>query len=1285
MTPQELFESALEYHKGSDTTPKNYKKAYELFHEAAVAGHSGAQAYLGRMLCMGEGVERNYEEAVKWLLPAAEAGEADAQNRLTPRYILGEGVEKNKEKAFIWAVKAADQGHAKAMSNLAAFYKMGWVIEQDSTMAYRWYEKAAEAGNHKAMALAGDLLNEGKGIERNPMKARQWYKKALKYKPAKHKLANMYVGNASFEYNPKESIRHLYASKDIWSRLVIADFSLYGQGIPSDPYEAVRIWQSIYQQGFKLINYNLALACLYGIGTDKDISKAMNYLAEVKDMDNDALAVYMSISEGRDEKFDFRRTPMNIKPDSIISAEIEILKYNAISAIKILEKNPSKESYFWLARLYQDDELDNNLEKSEEYFYKAIELGHPYALYIQSINDSRGRKFAKYDLYEPFYLNDLITTCYPDQKNSLLADKLSVIYSIMKANGDLDDRSFITQEWERKLYGYIGKSLKAVRQRKELFDRCMHKELISFIKESMDYIWEELERGKENSLESPSKSFIDSLNKALADSETICYYDKFSLKYLKFIDESKKHIFLVQKDKDYVTGNLIVDILGLKNVTIKLEENDEVIQCDTLVKIPDLSHKNDQEVEIRLSDLYQRENIISALNERNRVKKAIILVNKEFCSSYATELYFTRRKLFARKALETVIEFDKETFTDIPTSTSLLVLNFEKENDSIRFINKDKETIASYKDWKDCQYTLNSELYMPTEEVGEGKRIVKFNEMIRIRTSYDKVTDPDNGKVQSLSDKDYQNTLLNAVSTQNRYTGIEDYNPDRSIIRQFRGPHIFLKSKNGVKINIHTDMRLCAPGYDAHAFRLLKDSPISLEYLAYLLMSNEVREYIAGIVDKNGDFMARDLLHKKIAIHTDRAVQNRIVEDALIKERQASGSGVEYNVVVVSPDVQKIDHHMDGRGINIFRKITDIYDKEHSFEALYEKYIEDPSKAMVDAVIIDDSTDDHADIFTYFNTIRDRNIHLYLLTSSAQANLPGKRLKDYFIQGGRTFNCEEADWTDKMFRKLRDDLDASSSYQAKIRMKHKDVFEAADALDKKHGLGISKVIMRYIQNGYIIDYAENTAFDQLRNICHQMLKMLGTEYGLVPTDMREGAIPSLLADLKYYDKSSKKGYVMIHRIMDKHIAKSLEYFCYIANNTIHGHQDSSKLGTAALNILMDFIIWFHNEDIVRNTFATIKGNESMIYLSKDDKTITASFKNREDYIVMKSENKEKYYYVKTHIAGIGIHIDCKSDKIKVGSRIRIKANVGWENDPEEIDGTRTIFFVNEENYEIIET
>ena len=633
MTPQELFESALSYYNGTEDIPQDYLKAYEQFLVAAEAGHIEAQSYVGRMLSMGVGVDKNYVEAVKWLRPAAEAGDKDAQHRYGVRLFQGIGIEENRSEAFYWIKQAAEQNHIKAMCNLGRCYYNGWGTEKDYISAYKWCLSAAEAGNVEAMVKVGDMLREGKGVQRNHINARDWYKKAGKSNLARMRLAYMYAGYSIFDYSPKEFVRTLYTGNDLASNLLIADTLMYGRGIPANPYDAIKIWQYLYRQGYKSVNYNLAVANYYGIGTDKNTSRAMQYLEEVLEIDNDACSMYKDITGTPSDKYDFRLNPRNVDKNSILGAELGFINHHSSqSIVRTLENNPSTESYFWLARLYQEDDLESNYEKSEEYFNKAVAAGYPYALYIQSINKMRGHEFVEYNLSEPFYLSDLIESCFPENNNSWLMDKLAVIYTILKEGTSLDDIAFIRKDWEKKLYSSVSKSPKVKKCCQDLFERCKHKEKHSLIEEYLDYIWERIERDKINTLDYPSMTFIDSLNKELEDSKVICYCDKISLKLLKYIDPNKTHIFIVQDNKNYILGNLIIEILGLKNVSIKLDDNLEV-SYDTYVKIPDLRSRKNHEFDIRISDLHQRECIMSSLLKSKKIKKAIVLVNREFCSS----------------------------------------------------------------------------------------------------------------------------------------------------------------------------------------------------------------------------------------------------------------------------------------------------------------------------------------------------------------------------------------------------------------------------------------------------------------------------------------------------------------------------------------------------------------------------------------------------------------------------------------------------------------------------
>ena len=134
---------------------------------------------------------------------------------------------------------------------------------------------------------------------------------------------------------------------------------------------------------------------------------------------------------------------------------------------------------------------------------------------------------------------------------------------------------------------------------------------------------------------------------------------------------------------------------------------------------------------------------------------------------------------------------------------------------------------------------------------------------------------------------------------------------------------------------------------------------------------------------------------------------------------------------------------------------------------------------------------------------------------------------------------------------------------------------------------------------------------------------------------------------------------------------------------MHGKQDSSKLGTAALNILMEFILWFYDEDIVQDRLSVLKSNGRMLYVSTDSNNILDEFIDKE-YEVKCNENGEYFYIDDTHIAEVGIHVQ-KKEQLKPGSKIKIIKRIAFEKEIQVKGKTSIPFFVNAQNYEIIVT
>ena len=79
------------------------KEMAERYFQAAQAGDTDAQFYLGALDSSGVGRPRSDEEAFSWFSRAAEHGHSHAMLVLSGLYAIGRGVSKDNVKAYKWA------------------------------------------------------------------------------------------------------------------------------------------------------------------------------------------------------------------------------------------------------------------------------------------------------------------------------------------------------------------------------------------------------------------------------------------------------------------------------------------------------------------------------------------------------------------------------------------------------------------------------------------------------------------------------------------------------------------------------------------------------------------------------------------------------------------------------------------------------------------------------------------------------------------------------------------------------------------------------------------------------------------------------------------------------------------------------------------------------------------------------------------------------------------------------------------------------------------------------
>lgn len=116
----------------------------------AIKGDAIAQALIGGMYGLGQGVPQNYAEAFRWLHLAADQGLALAQNSLGVMYNKGEGVPQNYVKAYRWFSLAAEQGLADAQFELGGMYFKGNGVPENIITGYMWFSLAGIQGDYQA-------------------------------------------------------------------------------------------------------------------------------------------------------------------------------------------------------------------------------------------------------------------------------------------------------------------------------------------------------------------------------------------------------------------------------------------------------------------------------------------------------------------------------------------------------------------------------------------------------------------------------------------------------------------------------------------------------------------------------------------------------------------------------------------------------------------------------------------------------------------------------------------------------------------------------------------------------------------------------------------------------------------------------------------------------------------------------------------------------------------------------------------------------------------------------
>jgi len=199
-----------------ETVDDNYAQALKAYEQAAARGNALGIYNLGLMYLYGKGLPVDYKKAKDLFTEAAIKEVHEAMNQLGGIYFNGLGQSRDELQALAWYKKAAALGNSNALYQLGLLSETGVTSKLDFADALKYYQKAADKGNEKAMLALARMYHYGIGVAKDPKMAASIYQKlaARQNAYAQYQLATYYLDGSAGELSPVKGRQLLHQASD---------------------------------------------------------------------------------------------------------------------------------------------------------------------------------------------------------------------------------------------------------------------------------------------------------------------------------------------------------------------------------------------------------------------------------------------------------------------------------------------------------------------------------------------------------------------------------------------------------------------------------------------------------------------------------------------------------------------------------------------------------------------------------------------------------------------------------------------------------------------------------------------------------------------------------------------------------------------------------------------------------------------------------------------------------------------------------------------------------------
>ena len=125
---------------------------------------------------------RYYSEALKGFLevePSSKKLKPYVQYRIGKMFCYGLGTEQDYEKAFEWFERSAKQKNKFAQFSLANLYYYGSGVKKDLSQAFLWYQRSSSQGQPYAAYSIAQMYRYGEYVTKDNDTAQRYYQQAL--------------------------------------------------------------------------------------------------------------------------------------------------------------------------------------------------------------------------------------------------------------------------------------------------------------------------------------------------------------------------------------------------------------------------------------------------------------------------------------------------------------------------------------------------------------------------------------------------------------------------------------------------------------------------------------------------------------------------------------------------------------------------------------------------------------------------------------------------------------------------------------------------------------------------------------------------------------------------------------------------------------------------------------------------------------------------------------------------------------------------------------------------